>query len=150
MDAGRLWFDDMAQGQVYEAGPITVTRDRIVEFAREFDPQAQHTDEEGAKTTPFGGLAASGWHTAAVTMRLMHEAVIKRFGGGMGLGVDNLRWLVPVRPGDELRGRITVGETRPSASKPGFGIVPLNIETINQDGVVVMRMTASSLLRRRP
>jgi acyl dehydratase len=84
-------------------------------------------------------------------MRLMHEAVIRRFGGGgMGLGVDNLRWLAPVRPGDMLRGRITVGEVRHSASKPGFGIAPLNVETINQNGVVVMRMTASSLLRCRP
>jgi acyl dehydratase len=151
MSGDRLWFDDMEEGQVYEAGPVEVTEDRIIAFAREFDPQAQHVDVEAAKSTPFEGLAASGWHTAAVTMRLIHEAVILRFGGGgMGLGVDELRWLLPVRPGDRLRARMVVGETRRSGSKPGFGIVPLSIETLNQDGVVVMRMKTGSLLRCRP
>jgi acyl dehydratase len=146
-----LWFEDLQQGQVFEAGPILVTEERIIAFAREFDPQAQHVDPERARATPFRGLAASGWHTASLTMRLMHEAVLRRFGGeGMGLGVDKLRWLVPVRPGDQLRVRVTLGDVRRSESKPGFGIVPMDAETRNQEGVAVQRMTTATLLRCRP
>lgn len=149
MNVTRLWFEDLAVGQVFEAGPVAMPRDRIVSFAKEFDPQAQHTDEEAARATPFGKLVASGWHTAAASMRLMHEAVIKRFGGGMGLGVDELRWMAPVLPGDVLRGRITITATRLSASRPGFGIVTMLVETLNQDGKPVMRMKPSSLVRCR-
>ncbi len=145
----RLYFEDLAEGQVFEAGPFELSEARIIEFANEFDPQAQHTDAEKARHTPFEGLAASGWHTAAATMRLMHEAVISRFSGSMGLGVDGLKWARPVRPGDRLHARITVGPTRLSGSRPGFGIVPLHIKTLNQDGKPVMQMTASSLVRCR-
>lgn len=146
----QLWFEDMAEGQRYHAGPIGVTLERIKQFAAEFDPQAQHMDAEAARATPFGELVASGWHTAAITMRLMHEAIIKRFGGGMGLGAESLKWLQPVRPGDELHAEITLGELRESMTKPGFGIVPMRIRTFNQRNEPVMTMQAASLVRRRP
>jgi acyl dehydratase len=144
-----LYFEDLAEGQVFEAGPFELSEARIIEFANEFDPQSQHTDPEKARDTPFEGLAASGWHTAAATMRLMHDAVISRLSGNMGLGVDGLKWARPVRPGDRLTARITVGATRLSGSRPGFGIVPFQIKTLNQDGKPVMQMTASSLVRCR-
>lgn len=145
----RLYFEDVTEGQVFEAGPFEMSEARIIAFAQEFDPQAQHTDPAAARQTPFEGLAASGWHTAAATMRLMHEAVIRRFSGSMGLGVDGLKWARPVRPGDSLRARITVGATRLSGSRAGFGIVPLHIKTLNQDDKPVMQMTATSLVRCR-
>ena len=149
MTGEQLYFEDMVEGQRYRAGPIGISGERIKLFAQEFDPQAQHTDEAAARATPFGELVASGWHTAAITMRLMHEAVIKRFGGGMGLGVDGLKWIQPVRPGDELTAEIEVGTLRDSKTKPEFGIVPLRIRAFNQRNEPVLVMQTASLVRRR-
>jgi len=145
----RLYFEDLSEGQVFEAGPFELTQARIIEFATEFDPQPQHIDPEAAKTTSFDGLAASGWHTAAATMRLMHEALIHRFGESMGLGIEGLKWSRPVRPGDLLTTTVTIGAKRLSSSKPGFGIVPLQIRTVDQDSHEVLRMTSGALIRTR-
>jgi acyl dehydratase len=149
--ATALYFEDLAAGQVYTSGPIQVSADRIKSFALEFDPQAQHIDEVEAKDSSFGELVASGWHTSAITMRLMYEGFINRFGaGGMGLGVENMRWLAPVRPGDELTAHMTLDAVRGSASKPGFGVVTMTVITQDQDQRPVLKMTVSSLVGRRP
>jgi acyl dehydratase len=149
-DGEKIYFEDLAEGEIFTAGPIVVTAERLKAFALEFDPQAQHIDEELARGSAFGELVASGWQTASIGMRLLHEAIICRFGGGMGLGVDHLRWLVPVRPNDALTGQITVGSLRVSQSKPGFGIAALQVKLFNQNNEPVLQMTTNSLVRRRP
>ena len=145
-----LYFEDLAAGQVYTSGPIQVSAAQIKLFAEEFDPQAQHTDEALAAASAFGELVASGWHTGAIAMRLMYEAMIKRFGsGGMGLGVDQMRWLAPVRPGDQLCGRMVLDQVRPSVSKPGFGVVTATMSVADQHGRAVLQMVVSSLVGRK-
>ena len=146
-DESRIFFEDLEEGQVFVAGPIEVTAAAIKTFAREYDPQPQHMDEGSASATQFEGLAASGWHTAAITMRLAYDAVVYRFAESMGLGTDKMRWLRPVRPGDRLSIRIIVGALRRSHSKPGFGIVRHTIETLDSAGTPVLSMEASCLLR---
>ncbi len=150
MPTAPLAFEDLAVGQIYTAGPIQVSADRIKSFAGEFDPQEQHIDETAAQSTGFGELVASGWHTAAIAMRLMYEGLIKRFDhGGMGLGVDRLRWLAPVRPGDALSARMTMETLRPSASKPDFGVVTMIVQVSDQHDKPVLQMTVSSLVPKK-
>jgi len=144
----RLYLDDFYVGQRFMSGSHTVDEDQITRFAREFDPQPFHLDEDAAKGTLFAGLAASGWHTAAITMRLFVKT-LNFAEGAIGLGVDELRWLRPVRPGDRLRVRVTVIEVRRSQSKPDRGAVTLRQEVINQAGDVVMTMRGRSLQRCR-
>lgn len=146
-----LYYEDLEVGQTIVSRAEAVGRDRIVEFAREFDPQPQHLDEEQARTSMFGELVASGWHTAALTMRLQSDCVMGRFpGGSMGVQIDKLAWLRPVRPGDTLRAKIEVLAMRPSRSRPDRGVVTLRTTTLNQRDEPVQEMTASILAPRRP
>lgn len=144
------YLDDFTPGQVIELGHRTITKDDIIRFAREFDPQVFHTDEEAARHTVYGGLLASGWHTAALMMRLLYDGLVKDVSSMGSPGVDELRWLRPVRPGDTLAGRMTVLETVPSRSKPDRGILRSLIELRNQHGEVVLSSKGMSMLGRRP
>lgn len=143
------YFEDYVEGSTHEFGPITVTEEEILSFGKQFDPQPMHTDPEAAKDSIFGGLIASGWHTAALTMRLLVEEYLSYAASLGSPGVDELRWLQPVRPGDELSVRVTVVETRRSRSKPDRGIVRSFIEVYNQDNQIVMDMKATNFMRCR-
>jgi len=132
------YLDDFAVGQVYRpAGRKTVTAEEIKRFARDFDPQPFHLDEAAARGTFFGGLAASGWHTAGMTMRLLVDSEFRAANGLVGAGFENLRWPKPTRPGDELRVETEVLEVRPSKSRPDIGLVKFRMTTLNQNGEVV-------------
>jgi acyl dehydratase len=144
------YFEDFTPGQTIELGRRSITRDEIIAFAREFDPQPFHLDEEAAKTTIYGGLIASGWHTAAISMRLLYDGLVKDTVSLGSPGVDELRWVKPVRPGDTLSARLTVLECVPSRSKPDRGIVRSTIEMLNQHGEVVVTSKGMSLFGRRP
>jgi acyl dehydratase len=145
-----LYLDDIAQGQRFNGTTrIRIEDDRIKTFAAEFDPQPFHLDEGAAAASVFRGLAASGWHTAAVTMRLLVEGEFKPAGGIVGAGFDELRWPRPLRPGDELRVESEVLEVRPSKSRPDQGLVKLRTTTLNQDGEVVQISVGNVLVPRR-
>ncbi len=144
------YFEDYVAGSVHEFGPITVEEAEIIEFARRYDPQVFHTDPEAAKHTMYGGLIASGWHTAGLMMRLLVDHYLSHVASLGSPGVDELRWLRPVRPGDELSVRVTVVETRRSNSKPDRGIIRPFVEVINQNGEVVMTVKAVNFLLCRP
>ena len=146
----RRHFEDFSPGDVIELGSRSIGKDEIIAFAREFDPQIFHVDEEAAKGTFFGGLLASGWHTAAISMRLLYEGVVKHVVSLGSPGVDELRWMKPVRPGDTLAGRYTVIECIPSRSKPDRGIVRSVVELRNQHGEVVLTCKGLGLFGRRP
>lgn len=146
-----IYWEDLAVGDIVTSRTQVMTRERIIAFAEEFDPQPQHLNEEAARGSLFGELVASGWHTAAVTMRLQLECVMGRFpGGALGAQVDVLAWRKPVRPGDEVRARVEVLGKRPSASRPERGLLTLKTTTLNQRDEVVQEMTASVLAPRRP
>jgi acyl dehydratase len=144
------YFEDFTAGDVFELGARTVTRDEIVAFARQFDPQPFHLDESAAAGGPFGGLVASGWHTAAIFMRLYVDAVLSDTVSMGSPGVEELRWLRPVRPGDTLLGRLTVLETTPSSRRPDRGTLRLGCELLAGDGEVVLAMVARGYFGRRP
>jgi acyl dehydratase len=147
----NLYFEDLAVGQTFTAGPIVVTRERLIAFATEFDPQPQHLGEAQAKNSLFGELVASGWHTGAVTMRLMIEgAMPKLAGGAAGAGVEALAWPAPVRPGDALTATGEILELRASRSRPERGLMKFRTVTTNQDGTVVQTVTATIMVPRRP
>ena len=149
-DHGLRYFEDYALGATYECGSVSIDEASIVNFAKEFDPQPFHVDPVAAAVGPFGGLIASGWHTAALTMRQLVDNYLSAEASLGGAGADEIRWPYPVRPGDTLRVRATVVESRRSLSKPDRGVIKTLIETANQDGQTVMRCTAISLLRVRP
>ena len=132
------YFEDYVEGDVHRFGTIAVEADEMIAFAKRFDPQTMHTDPEAAKHTPFGGLIASGWHTAGLVMRLYVEHYLTHVASLASPGLDELRWLKPVRPGDTLSVRVTVLKTVPSKSKPDRGAVTSFVEVINQAGEVVM------------
>lgn len=144
----ELFFEDFAAGQVYELGSRTVTEDELVDFARQWDPQPFHVDPEAAKQSVFGGLIASGWQTGAIWMRMYVDAMLGSAARGSP-GIEELRWLAPVRPGDTLSGRLTVLEATPSATKPDRGTIRIRGEMVNQDGVTVMAMTSRGHFGRR-
>lgn len=121
---GLLHFEDFALGRRFDGGPYAVTKDEIMEFAREFDPQPHHLDEEAAKRSILGGLAASGWHTCAMTMRMFADSVLAKADARGGIGSPEGRWMKPVRPGDVLRIEAEVVDAKPTHSKP-FGFVTL-------------------------
>ena len=146
---GNRYFEDYEPGSVYEFGSIAVTEEEVLEFGRRFDPQVFHTDPEAAATTEYGGLIASGWHTAALMMRLYSDHYLPKPSTLVSPGVDELRWLLPVRPGDALSLRVTVLEARPSRTKPDRGIVRSAVEVLNQRGEVVMTVTATNFFLRR-
>ena len=144
------YLDDFAAGQTFGSGRMRIDEDRIKTFAAEFDPQPFHLDAEAARKTLFGGLAASGWHTAALTMRLLVESEIKPVGGIVGAGFDEFRWPRPVRPGDELRVESEVLEVRPSKSRPEQGIIKVRTTTLNQNGEAVQIFVGNLVVPRRP
>jgi acyl dehydratase len=143
-----MHLEDFEPGQTVDCGTTRASLEEIVAFAREFDPQPFHLDEAAARETPYGGIIASGWHTCALFMRLLVDAVLSRTAGLGSPGVDQIRWLLPVRPGDELRGRVTVLEVKPSASKPDRGAVKTRGELLDADGRPVMVMESWMLVRR--
>jgi len=146
----RRYFEDYTVGSAYEYGTIAVDETEAIAFARAFDPQPIHVDPVAAAYGPFGGLIASGWHTAALMMRLFVDNYLSSVASLASPGIDELRWLKPVRPGDTLRIRVTVTEAKRSRSKPDRGIVRTLIEVLNQRGEIVASMQAMNLLRRRP
>ena len=150
IDHGLRYFDDYLPGATYDCGSVSVSEDEIVSFARQFDPQPFHVDPGAAARGPFGGLIASGWHTAALVMRQLVEHYLPEEASLGSPGLDEMRWPDPVRPGDTLRVRASVVETRRSLSKPDRGIMKTAIEAVNQDGRTVMRATAINFLRVRP
>jgi acyl dehydratase len=137
-------------GDAEECGPVTVTEEQILRFADEFDPQPFHVDPEAGRESMYGGLIASGWHTAALYMGMYVRGVLQHAASLGSPGVEELRWLAPVRPGDTLSGRATVLDARPSTKDPRRGTVLALHEVRNQDGVVVMSMKARGLFARRP
>ncbi len=143
------YFEDYHVGMVDEFGDIAVTAEEIVEFARRYDPQSMHVDPVAAAQGPFGGLIASGWHTAAMVMRLFVEHYLSKVATLPSPGVDELRWVRPVRPGDTLRVRVTVLETKRSRSKPDRGLVRGLVEVLNQNGELVMTQRPMNLMRCR-
>ncbi|HKV43280.1 MAG TPA: MaoC family dehydratase [bacterium] len=147
--SGAYYLEDFEVGQRFESDTYTVTADAIMTFARMFDPQPFHLNAETAETTVFRGLAASGWHTAAITMRLIVNSAFKPAGGILGLGVDELRWLKPVRPDDLLRVESEVLEARPSTSRPDRGVLKTRHTTYNQRGEAVQVVTSILLVPRR-
>jgi len=144
------YLEDFAVGQTFGSGRLVVEEARIKTFAAEFDPQPFHLDAEAARQSLFGGLAASGWHTAALTMRLLVESDIKPVGGIIGAGFDELRWPRPVRPGDELRVESEVLEVRPSKSRPEQGMIKVRTTTLNQKGEAVQIFVGNLVVPRRP
>jgi acyl dehydratase len=147
--AGR-YLEDFAAGQTFGSGRMQIAKERIQTFAAEFDPQPFHLDEHAARETIFGGLAASGWHTAAVTMRLLVESDLKPAGGIVGAGFDEFRWPRPVRPGDELRVESEVLEVRPSRSHPDQGLIKVRTTTFNQNSEAVQVTVGNLVVPRRP
>lgn len=146
-----IYYDDLAVGQVFMSRAEAIGRNRIVTFAQEFDPQPQHLDEDAARGSMFGELVASGWHTAALTMRLQLDCLMGRFpGGSLGAQVEKLAWLRPVRPGDLLRARAEIMDLRPSRSRRDRGLVTIQTTTLNQRDEAVQVMTAAILAPRRP
>ena len=137
-------------GQTFGSGRLVVDEEQIKRFAAEFDPQPFHLDEEAAHDTIFRGLAASGWHTAAMTMRLLVDGESKPAGGIVGAGFDEFSWPRPVRPGDELHLESEVLEVRPSKSRPNQGLIKVRTTTLNQNGEAVQILIANLIVPRRP
>jgi len=143
------YFDDLKVGDRFKSEPLSVTEKQLVEFAHKFDPQMFHLSRKTAERTIFKGLIASGWHTAAMTMRQFVQT-LNFAEGAIGLGVDELRWPNVVRPGDVLTVETEIVDLRPSRSRPGFGIIRLRNVTTNQRGEIVQTMLASAMMPRRP
>ena len=146
----ELYFEDFHVGDRFRSSEYTMTESEMIEFARRFDPQPFHIDTEAAKQSVFCGLIASGWHTAAIAMRLRTQSGIKVAGGMIGMGVDELRWPQPVRPGDTIHLETEVIETRPSRSQPDHGIVRVRETALNQSGEVVMTVVTALWVPRSP
>jgi acyl dehydratase len=146
----KLYFEDFHVGQVFDVGPKRVSKEEIVAFAKKFDPQPFHLDETAAQSFMFGGLIASGWHTAAICMRMSVDGMINHAASLGSPGVDELRWLKPVRPDDELRLRMEVLEVTPSRSKPDRGTIRLLWTLTNQKTEPVMTMRGLGMYSRRP
>lgn len=145
----KLFLDDIAPGQVYGSPSYAVTADDIKDFAARWDPQVFHLDEAGAADSFFQGLAASGWHTACVTMRLLVTGEFRPANGVIGAGLQELKWHRPVRPGDVLSVRAEVLEVRPMRSKPGFGLVTLRVETVDAAGGPVQTFVTPLVVQAR-
>jgi acyl dehydratase len=144
------YLEDFVAGQKFSSGSLRVEKERIISFAAEFDPQPFHLSDETARDTIFGGLVASGWYTAAATMRLLVDGELKLGGGLVGAGFDELRWPRPVRPGDVLRLESEVMEVRASRSRPDRGLIKVRTTTLNQEGQPVQILVANLVVPRRP
>lgn len=143
----QRYLDDYIAGSAFEFGQISLSEDEIIDFARRFDPQPIHTDAQAAAHGPFGGLIASGWHTASVMMRLFTDHFLSHVASIASPGVDEVRWLMPVRPGDALSIRVTILEVKQSRSKPDRGTVKTFVEVLNQKREVVMSLRGTNILR---
>ena len=146
----RGYLEDFHPGDTLDLGSCTVSRDEILEFARRYDPQPFHVDEEAARASIYGGLIASGWHTTALLMRLLVDGMVNGAHSMGSPGVDEIRWLKPVRPGDTLTARAVVLDVVPSRSKPDRGHLRTRYEVFNQRGEKVMTMVSLGIFRRRP
>lgn len=144
------YLEDYEVGQTYRSGTVTVEVERLKAFAAEFDPQPFHLDELAAGQSLFRGLAASGWHTAALTMRLLVHGELRPAGGIVGMGGDELRWPKPTRPGDVLRCTSEILDVRPSERRPDQGVIKVRATTSNSAGEAVQVMTMNLLVQRRP
>jgi len=144
------YLEGFLVGQTFGSGRRVVEKQRMKSFAAEFDPQPFHLDDDSAKDTIFGGLAASGWHTAALTMRLLVESELKPAGGIVGAGFDEFRWPQPVRPGDELHLEIEVLDVGPSKSRPNQGLIKVRTTTRNQNGEAVQINVGNLVVQRQP
>ena len=144
-----LHWEDFVVGSVARYGPRTITREEIVAFAQEFDPQPMHADEEAARATMMGGLVASGWHICALQMRMIADGFILASSAMGSPGVEEAKWLKPVRPGDSLTVRVTVLETRPSNSRPGMGLVKFRYAVLDQSDACVMTLVSTGMFARR-
>jgi acyl dehydratase len=147
--AARIYWEDFIVGQTREFGHCVVTREAVLDFARQFDPQPFHIDDAAAQQSLFGKLAASGWHTCAMAMRMMCDGYLLDAASLGSPGIENLRWPNPVFPGDTLRMRSTVLASRPLASRPAVGIVRSRSEMLNQDGKIVLAMDGAGFFGRR-
>ena len=145
----QRFLEDYVAGRVYEFGSATVTEAEIIDFATRYDPQYFHVDPGKAAASEFGGIIASGWHTMSLLMRLLVDHFLPRAASLASPGVDEVRWPNPLRPGDTIRLRVTILESRPSRSKPDRGIVRSRMEAINQKDQVVLSLIGVSILRRR-
>lgn len=145
-----MYWEDFRAGERIEMGRHTFTEREIVAFARQFDPQPFHVDPEAAKKSFFGGLIASGWHTCSVGMRLTVDSHVSKSASLGSPGLDNIRWLKPVRAGDTITYTRVVLESRPSESRPGVGLVKSRWEAVNQQGETVMTMEGWGMFGRRP
>jgi len=148
--AVMIYLEDFAPGQKYASGTLRVDAAAIKAFAAQFDPQPFHLDEDAARGSFFGGLAASGWHTAALSMRLLVESSFRPAGGIIGSRAEELKWPRPVRPGDELRVEAEVLEVRASTSRPGQGFIKCRTTTLNQNGEPVQSLVMNLLVQARP
>ena len=144
------YLEDFAVGQVFATGRLRIDADQIKTFAKQFDPQPFHLDEQAAEKSVFRGLAASGWHTAALTMRLMADGEFKPAGGIIGVGFDELSWQKPVRPGDELYAKSEILDVRPSKSRADRGLIRVRTTTYNQNDEPVQAFTGNLIVPRRP
>lgn len=146
---GLLHYEDIEVGRAVPLGNRSVSAEEIVAFARAYDPQPFHLDDEAARQTMLDGLAASGWHTAALMMRLYVDGLLSRMASMGSPGIERLDWLAPVRPGDVLAGTFTALEKRVSKSRPGMGIASIVVRLANQDGTPVLEMRATLLCATR-
>lgn len=145
----QRYFEDFIPGTVYEFGSLVAEETEMISFAKRFDPQPFHTDPQAAQQSMYGGLIASGWHLAALMMRLSVDHYLSHVVSLGSPGIDELRWLKPVRPGDTLSVRVTVTEAKRSRSKPDRGVIHSYCEMLNQHGEIVMTMKALGLLACR-
>jgi acyl dehydratase len=144
-----LYFEDVKVGDTERFGRYEVTREEIIEYARQFDPQPFHLDEEAGKASPFGGLIASGWHTGAMLIRMLNDHSIPRAATSGALGFDDLKWVKPVRPGDILSVETRVLDKAESRSRPEIGVVKVESRVLNQAGELKMSLVSIVLYRRR-
>ena len=145
-----MYFEDLEPGTTASFGSYEVTRDEVIQFASKYDPQPFHLSDEAAATTHFGRISASGWHTCAMVMRMMVDNITQRRHAGLGSpGLDELRWLKPVYPGDTLRVETTLLDKTPSRSRPEMGSFRSEVKVFNQDEAVVATMKSIGLIRRR-
>ncbi|MDE2400614.1 MAG: MaoC family dehydratase [Burkholderiales bacterium] len=145
----RWWWEDFTQGLSLDFGPKLVTKEEVIDFAQKFDPQPFHLSEEAGKASLFGGLAASGWHTCGMLMRMMCDGFMLDSASLGSPGIDSLKWLKPVLVGDEIHARMTVLDTRPMKSKPHIGLVQTRWEGFNQRDEVVVVIESWAMFRRR-
>lgn len=145
----RHW-EEFTAGSVIEYGPRLVTREEIVAFAQQFDPQPMHLDDAAARASMLGGLSASGWHICALAMRMIADGILHDAEAMGSPGVDEVRWIVPLRPGDRIMLRATVADCRTSRSRPEIGFTAFGFELINQDGATIMTMSSTIMFGRRP